>query len=367
MSHKSDTNANKQQRHPNTQQQQYNSGCPVPQQMMQQITRKAIDISRNLGMGNSQDYDNIDPQQMSNMMSHLVGGMIDGDNNNTEFPSEFPKEFQKQLQAGVGSKSHSSKNKKKSKSESKNKISSTKTKDIHYSLEVELEDVYSGKVKKISVKRKRLDIKTKKYGIEKKVLRIPVEPGMEDGQMLRFRGESDEAVGKEPGDVLVTLEVIPHSIYERVGNHLLMEKEISISDSYGCEFMLTHLDGRQIRVKTCDGEVLHRDNSVRKIKGEGMPVFHNNKRGDMFVRFNIVLPENLDDDRIQGLRSLISSGIPKILETDLCDGNCIMEALSDEDYEEIDDEDFSSSDDEFSSSSCSDSSSDSDSSSSGSD
>ena len=54
----------------------------------------------------------------------------------------------------------------------------------------------------------------------------------------------------------------------------MIEKEISLHDALtGVDFVITHLDGRKIRIKNKPGEVIKPDD-IKTIDNHGMP-FHN--------------------------------------------------------------------------------------------
>ena len=171
-----------------------------------------------------------------------------------------------------------------------------RTKDLHFNLNVRLEDLYTGKRKKISVKRKRL--KDDKIVSEKKKIAIPIISGMRDQQVIRFHKEADEKIGHEAGDIVITICEQPHNIFERDGNNLYFSKNISLSESYQFDFILQHLDGTTLRVVSQD--ILHTNDGLRKIPGKGMPIFNRSTQsteegqyGDLFIKFNVVYPETL--------------------------------------------------------------------------
>ena len=51
----------------------------------------------------------------------------------------------------------------------------------------------------------------------------------------------------------------------------MIEKEISLFEALtGVDFVLTHLDGRKIRIKNAPGEVIKPDD-IKTVEGHGMP------------------------------------------------------------------------------------------------
>ena len=88
-------------------------------------------------------------------------------------------------------------------------------------------------------------------------------------------------------------------MFKRKGADLLMEKEISLLEALtGIDFVLTHLDGRKLRIKNRPGEVIKPDD-IKTVEGHGMP-YHKQpyKFGNLFVVFKIVFPESLQSAQI---------------------------------------------------------------------
>ena len=218
-----------------------------------------------------------------------------------------------------------------------------RTKDLHFTLNVTLEELHSGKVKKLAVRRKRLitDGKKKTVTEEKKKISVNIEPGMFDEQVITFNKQADEKEGYETGDIVITLCCAEHDEYEREGNNLLVEKEISLSEAYDCQMTITHLDGREINISSSPINVFGEEiESYRKLKGFGMPVYgSDNEFGDLIIKFKPVVPDNLTSEQLQTLKELFpkvnnKKELPKEQEYEL-------EIATESDFEYSDSEDES--------------------------
>ena len=218
-----------------------------------------------------------------------------------------------------------------------------RTKDLHFTLNVTLEELYSGKVKKLAVRRKRLitDGKKKTVTEEKKKISVNIEPGMFDEQVITFNKQADEKEGYETGDIVITLCCAEHDEYEREGNNLLVEKEISLSEAYDCQMTITHLDGREINISSTPINIFGEEiESFRKLKGFGMPIYgSDNEFGDLIIKFKPVVPDNLTSEQLQTLKELFpkvnnKKELPKEQEYEL-------EIATESDFEYSDDEDDS--------------------------
>jgi DnaJ-class molecular chaperone len=187
-----------------------------------------------------------------------------------------------------------------------------RTKDLHFTLNVTLEELYAGKTKKLAVRRKRLitDGKKKTITEEKKKIAVNIEPGMFDEQVITFNKQADEKEGYETGDIVITLCCAEHDEYEREGDNLLIEKEISLYEAYNCEMTITHLNGKEINISSNPINIFGDElECYRKLKGFGMPILGtDNEYGDLIIKFKPIVPNNLTEEQLKTLEELF----PKI-------------------------------------------------------
>lgn len=187
-----------------------------------------------------------------------------------------------------------------------------RTKDLHFTLNVTLDDLYAGKTKKLAVRRKRLitDGKKKTITEEKKKIAVNIEPGMFDEQVITFNKQADEKEGYETGDIVITLCCAEHDEYEREGDNLLIEKEISLYEAYNCEMTITHLNGKDINISSNPINIFGDElECYRKLKGFGMPILGtDNEYGDLIIKFKPIVPDNLTVEQLKTLEELF----PKI-------------------------------------------------------
>lgn len=172
-----------------------------------------------------------------------------------------------------------------------------KGKDEVHPLDVSLEDLYNGKVRKLSVTRQVIDksvevkqcaecdgtgvviqmirmgpmvqqtqaacsscngkgVTCKKKRV-KEVLEVPVQKGAPSGHKITFQEKSDEHPGVTPGDVIFVLNEQPHKVFKRKGADLYIEKSISLVEALcGFEMEVQQLDGRTLIVKSPPGSVI---------------------------------------------------------------------------------------------------------------
>lgn len=146
---------------------------------------------------------------------------------------------------------------------------------------------------------------------ERKVLEVYVDKGMQHGQKITFTGEANANPGLVPGDVIVVLKQAEHEVFTRKDNNLIIEKEISLTDSLcGLDFHIKQLDGRLLHVSSPPGEVIT-PGLIKSIPNEGMPTWKNPmEQGFMFVKFSVKFPVTMRNDQIVMLEKVLGPRTP---------------------------------------------------------
>lgn len=147
----------------------------------------------------------------------------------------------------------------------------------------------------------------KKVVKEKKILEVQIDKGAPNGEKYVFHGEADELPGSEAGDVIIQVQEQPHPVLKRKGADLLLEKEITLLESLtGIDFVLTHLDGKKIRIRNKQGEVIKPDD-IKTIENHGMPFNKQSyKFGNLFVVFKVKFPESLNTQQVNKMNEALS-------------------------------------------------------------
>jgi len=143
---------------------------------------------------------------------------------------------------------------------------------------------------------------SRKFVKEEKVLEVNVERGMKHEEQIMFRGESHEAPGHLPGDVIFVLQEKEHDVFRRKEHHLCIEKTIPLVNALtGYKFVLEHLDGRVLYISTPPNMVISPGLQL-EIPNEGMPVRNfPSERGSLLIRFDVEFPVTLSREQLGGL------------------------------------------------------------------
>jgi DnaJ-class molecular chaperone len=124
-------------------------------------------------------------------------------------------------------------------------------------------------------------------------LKVTIPAGSADGQVLRLKGQGQTGGGGgAAGDLLITLEVLPHAAFTRTGDDIHSEVPVTLAEAV--------LGGR-IEVSTVDGSVTltvpkgsNTDTRLR-LRGKGVPLAGGG-RGDHYVTLKVVLPQSPDPE-----------------------------------------------------------------------
>ena len=163
-----------------------------------------------------------------------------------------------------------------------------------------------GKGKIMKPNSKCLKCQGKCIIIETKELDVPIEKGLKNGDKITLFGESHQDPSfKEHGDLILIVNIQEHKIFKRVGDNLLIRKEVLLCDALcGFKFDIVHLDGRKLLLRT--NNVID-PYSKRIIRGEGMPTKSGVGFGDLLIEFIVSFPDNLSIERQQYIKKLLPS------------------------------------------------------------
>ncbi len=142
---------------------------------------------------------------------------------------------------------------------------------------------------------------------EEKEVSLRVPPGIDHGQRLRMRGEGEGGfAGGPPGDLYVVVSIRPHRVFERDGDTLYRQLEVSmIQAALGRTVMVDTLsDGPQpleIPPGAQSGDML-------RLKGMGMPNLRTGRRGDLLVQLKVLTPRRLSKEQRRLLEQVEALG-----------------------------------------------------------
>ena len=134
--------------------------------------------------------------------------------------------------------------------------------------------------------------RTLTYGDGRKV-EVTIPAGVNTGSRLRVRGQGERLMGRPLGDLYMTVDVQPHSVFTREGDDL----KIRVSVPYELamksgEVQIPTLD-RPVQLKIPAGA---RTGQSLRLRGQGMPsVANSSTRGDLIASIEVQAPPRTAD------------------------------------------------------------------------
>lgn len=134
---------------------------------------------------------------------------------------------------------------------------------------------------------------------------IKIPKGSASGMSFIVHGKGDLAKSPcNPGDLIVNIKEEPHLFYKRDGINLICEKTISFKEAcLGTEISLPSLRDGEFRIKIPAGSQPGR---IFRMQNKGIPEFNGFMTGDILVKMNVRVPENLSEEQRIALENLDS-------------------------------------------------------------
>lgn len=140
-------------------------------------------------------------------------------------------------------------------------------------------------------------------------VRIPA--GVSDGQKIRLRGRGEPSPdGGEAGDLVVTVSVRKHPVFERDGQHLRVDVPVTfVEAALGATIQVPTLGGEPVKLKVAPGTPSGR---VLRVKGRGVTT--KNSTGDLLATVQVAVPSHLSDkqrEAVEALRAALPDEDPR--------------------------------------------------------
>ena len=128
-----------------------------------------------------------------------------------------------------------------------------------------------------------------------RILSVEIPRGVDEGSQLRLTGEGEAGFrGGPAGNLYVTVSLLPHDIFKREGDNLMLDFSINFAQAaLGDEIEVPTLDGSttvKIPAGTQTGRIIH-------LKDKGMPRLNRGGRGDQLVKITVATPEKLSREQ----------------------------------------------------------------------
>ena len=139
-----------------------------------------------------------------------------------------------------------------------------------------------------------------------KKLGVSIPAGIDDGERIALRGEGcDGRNGGPTGDLIITVRVKQHSVFERDGYNIYCEVPITVAEAtLGAEITVPTLEGT-MQYTIPEGTQPGTQFTIRQ---KGIPYVNNSsKRGDLVFIVNVEIPKGLNDKQKEPMRAFAES------------------------------------------------------------
>jgi molecular chaperone DnaJ len=152
---------------------------------------------------------------------------------------------------------------------------------------------------------------------KKRKLAVRVPPGISEGQAVRVQGEGEPPpMEASPagegvrGDLHVVVRVKEHTLFQREGDHLILEMPISFTQAaLGAEIEVPTLGGGH--KATIPRGTQH--GSIVRIAGAGLPNLRSGRRGDLVLGLRVEIPTRMTQAQEKLLRQFAETEDERVL------------------------------------------------------
>jgi molecular chaperone DnaJ len=147
-----------------------------------------------------------------------------------------------------------------------------------------------------------------------RVITVRIPAGVKDGQKIRLRGKGAASPnGGEPGDLILEVSVRSHPVFSRDGDNIVVTVPVTFAEAVnGANIEVPTPDGTTVRVKV----PAHSQSGKRlRVKGRGVPKKHG--AGDLLVRIEVAVPQNLNSEQRRALDDFVAASGPESPRDDL--------------------------------------------------
>jgi DnaJ-class molecular chaperone len=159
-------------------------------------------------------------------------------------------------------------------------------------IEISLEQAYTGINIPLEIERWLNDNGTKRVEKEKIYIEIPAGIDCNEIIMLKDKGNIKGAI---KGDIKLFIQVKNNTKFVRTGLDLLITKKISLKEALiGFEFDINHISGKSFKINNINGNII-KPSFKKNVPDLGM--IRGNKKGNLVISFEIDFPDKLTEEQ----------------------------------------------------------------------
>jgi DnaJ-class molecular chaperone len=170
--------------------------------------------------------------------------------------------------------------------------------DVEQPVRVTLEEAASGTARTILMNA------TENGGAARR-LEVKIPAGVQTGSRVRVAGEGLHEASRK-GDLYLVVDVAPDERFERKGDDLYTDIEVPVTTAVLGGEVPVQAIGRRVALKV---PPLTQNGRTIRLAGLGMPHLNSDKKGDLYARVKVRLPERIDDKERQLFEQLKELGV----------------------------------------------------------
>ena len=139
---------------------------------------------------------------------------------------------------------------------------------------------------------------------EGRPLSVKIPAGVADGQKIRLRGKGEQSPdGGQPGDLVLTITVRKHPVFERDGLNLRVDVHVTFMEAtLGATIEVPTLGGEPVKLRVAPGTPSGR---VLRVKGRGVETPKGT--GDLLATVQVAVPSHLSAESEKALKAFADS------------------------------------------------------------
>ncbi|WP_341953194.1 DnaJ C-terminal domain-containing protein [Salinibacterium sp. TMP30] len=131
-------------------------------------------------------------------------------------------------------------------------------------------------------------------------MNVKIPAGVSDGQKIRLKAKGEPSPnGGEPGDLVLTVSVRKHPVFERDGNNLRVVVPVTFAEAVlGATIEVPTLSGAPVKLKVAPGTPSGR---VLRVKGRGVATAK--ATGDLLAEVQVAVPNRIPEAALEHLEA----------------------------------------------------------------
>ena len=170
--------------------------------------------------------------------------------------------------------------------------------DLVYELPLTLREVATGTSKVITFQHQG----------RSENLTVKIPKGLIAGKKLRLAGKGNPSqYGGPAGNLYIKSKILNDQVFSSEKYDLYINWELKLSEALlGTTVSVPTIDDKQLSLKIPTGT---KPGTKMRLSGHGLPDMKDNKKGDLYVRIQVKIPQNLNEEQKKIVNKLVAVGL----------------------------------------------------------